>query len=179
MLRFSDLGKAASWNVEVLRGNTLPITPVTLESAISTSTIVTWDQTMNANTTSVKFSYHIQPKEGGGFVAIPSDPALKTIEGSTKEEVEQKIQARISEMIEVELPMSLKLGGINVSVKPKINFTIRNKPNAVPGRADTTESPALGQNSAPIVPSDNGGQMLRVIAALIAVVALIYFFLHR
>ena len=137
---------------------------------------------MDIKTTTTKFSYRIQPKPEGGFVGIPSDPAMETIEGSTKEEVEQKIQAKISDMIGAQLPTSLKLGGINVTVNHKLNFTTRTQSGpalCASRQTDTSQDIAQIGSSTPIVPSDNAGTILRVIAVLLAVGALIYFYLLR
>ena len=122
---------------------------------------------MDIKTTTARFSYRIQAKPEGGFVATPSDPAMETIEGSTKEQVEQKVQAKISEMIGAQLPTTLKLGGINVTVNRKVNFTTRTQsgpPLTGSQQTDAFQRSELTAGSGPIVASDNSGKTLRVIA---------------
>jgi len=41
------------------------------------------------------FTYRIEPKPEGGFVARASDPTLTPLEAPTREELQQKIQANI------------------------------------------------------------------------------------
>ena len=41
-----------------------------------------------------QLTYRIEPQAGGGFIARPSDPNAPSIEGSTREEVQQKIRAK-------------------------------------------------------------------------------------
>jgi hypothetical protein len=41
------------------------------------------------------FTYRIEPKPGGGFIAHPSDPAVAPLEAATREELQQKIQSTI------------------------------------------------------------------------------------
>jgi hypothetical protein len=131
---------------------------------------------MDVSSTSAKFSYRLQAKPEGGFVAIPSDPAMETVEGATKEEVEQKI----SEIIAAPLPTTLKVGGINTSVRRKVNLAPRSESGSATG-VDAPKGDLLNQNSAPIVPADYSRKMLGVIAAAIVVQVLIYyfFFVHR
>lgn len=54
---------------------------------------------MEANKKSVSFSYRIEAKPGGGFVAHTSDPTMETVEAATREELEQKMQAKINELM--------------------------------------------------------------------------------
>ena len=41
------------------------------------------------------FTYRIEPKPGGGFMAHPSDPSVAPIEAPTREELQKKIQENI------------------------------------------------------------------------------------
>jgi len=54
------------------------------------------------------FTYRIEPKPGGGFIAHASDPAVAPLEASTREELQQKIQANIAANLAAEFP-GLKL----------------------------------------------------------------------
>jgi hypothetical protein len=55
-----------------------------------------------------QFTYRIEPKPGGGFIAHPSDPTASPLEAATREELQAKIQARIAAELEKEFP-SLKV----------------------------------------------------------------------
>ena len=55
-----------------------------------------------------QFAYKIEPKPEGGFIAHPSDPAVPPLEAPTREELQQKIQARIADALATEFP-GLKL----------------------------------------------------------------------
>src|SRR5262249_32550225 len=53
------------------------------------------------------FSYHIEQKPGGGFIARPDDPEMETLEGATEQEVEQKIGAKVTAAISEQMPFGL------------------------------------------------------------------------
>src|SRR5258706_8237809 len=69
----------------------------------------------------LKFNYKIEPKPGGGFIARPSNPALPVFEGATKEEVEQKMEARLLEMMDEKLDQ-LHLGNLKAAIHTKVNI---------------------------------------------------------
>jgi hypothetical protein len=79
-----------------------------------------------------KFTYKIEPKPEGGFIARPSDPMLPPLEAPTRLELQQKIQANISAALAAEFP-GLKLPSENqqlkfdfhIEAKPGEGFTIR------------------------------------------------------
>jgi len=139
--------------------------------------------TMTTKTTTARFSYHIQAKPEGGFVATPADPAMETLEGSTREEVEQKIQAKISEMIGAQIPTAFKLGGVNVTINRKVNFTSQTQsglPITGAQMTNASQNVELNGGAAPIVPTGSTGTAFRMIAWLIAVATLLYVvFLRR
>ena len=41
------------------------------------------------------FTYHIEPKPGGGFIAHPADPSAAPLEAPTREELQKKIQETV------------------------------------------------------------------------------------
>lgn len=137
---------------------------------------------MEIKNTTTKFVYQIEPRPEGGFVARPSDTsdnaAMESIEGATREEVQEKIQAKLAELIEQQVPTLIKFGGLNVTVNKKINVTTRTSSGKVVSRQLN-----LGDNvmnaPVPIVPSSSGGAMLRVIAVLIALLLVYAFFIVR
>jgi hypothetical protein len=71
------------------------------------------------------FTYRIEPKPGGGFIAHPTDPAAPALEASTREELQQKIQANIAGTLAAELP-GLKFPLENSDLK--LAFHIERKP---------------------------------------------------
>jgi hypothetical protein len=50
------------------------------------------------------FTYRIEPKPEGGFVAHASEPSLPALEAPTQEELQQKIQAAIQASVTAEFP---------------------------------------------------------------------------
>jgi hypothetical protein len=53
------------------------------------------------------FTYHIEQKPGGGFIARSDDPQMETLEGATEQEVEQKIGAKVTGVISQQMPFGL------------------------------------------------------------------------
>ena len=84
------------------------------------------------------FTYRIEPKPEGGFVAHASDAGLPALEAPTREELQQKIQTNISASLTKEFPElnlpALSLGtkfAFHVEHKPDGGFAIHsNDPNA-------------------------------------------------
>ena len=140
------------------------------------------------------FAYKIEEKPGGGFIAQPLDPANAPIEGATREEVMQKIQAKSVAELERELPELLNAGGLEgklanllaskAGVKVNINITKRidGTTTSASNVADPNLLPSTVANG-PIIRSDAGsdrtGTALRILAALIALGAIAYFLLTR
>jgi hypothetical protein len=71
------------------------------------------------------FTYRIEPKPEGGFIAHASDPTVPPLEAPTREELQQKIQANISAALAAEFP-GLKLPLENKELK--FAFHIEHKP---------------------------------------------------
>jgi len=139
---------------------------------------------MDVTKTVTKIIYRIEPNPEGGFIARPSgqpgDPAMEPIVGATREEVQQKIEAKLTELIQQQMPTMFKLGGINVTVNRKgittqsaFGKTITTRQETLPPGSD------LMNVSAPIVPSSSGGTMLRVLAFLIGLILVYVFFVVR
>ncbi len=138
---------------------------------------------INTDITTSKFSYRIEPKPDGGFVAKPSDPGLPAIEGASREEVQQKIQSAITQMIGNQLPTTFKLGNLSVKVNRKIQLTTRtlsNPPAANNPSISTGAQSALPMNTAAIVPEPNSGTALWIVIGLLILAALVYLsYLHK
>ena len=131
------------------------------------------------------FSYRIEEKPDGGFIARSSDPGMEPLEGATREEVLQKIQAKATAMASPNLSdKGFKFGGFNVTVNRKFSYTSIPAKTGVAATDSPTDQKALREAeqsfSSPVErSSDTTGTMLRVLAAVIALGALLYFFLHR
>jgi hypothetical protein len=86
------------------------------------------------------FTYRIEPKPGGGFMAHPSDPSVAPIEAPTREELQKKIQENILAGLSAQFPR-LKLPvekedlqfAFHIERKPEGGFVIHSSdPNAEP-----------------------------------------------
>jgi hypothetical protein len=72
-----------------------------------------------------QFTYRIEPKPEGGFIAHASDPQVAPIEAATREEVQQRIQACIASQLAAQFP-GLKLPLENQGLQ--FAFHIERKP---------------------------------------------------
>jgi hypothetical protein len=72
-----------------------------------------------------QFTYRIEPKPEGGFVAHATDPTIPVLEAPTREELQQKIQATIAAGLAKEFP-GLKFPA--EGEKLKFAFHIEHKP---------------------------------------------------
>jgi hypothetical protein len=86
------------------------------------------------------FTYRIEPKPGGGFMAHPSDLSVAPIEAPTREELQKKIQENILAGLSAQFP-GLKLPvenedlqfAFHIERKPEGGFVIHSSdPNAEP-----------------------------------------------
>ena len=76
------------------------------------------------------FTYRIEPKPQGGFIAHANDPSLPPLEAPTRMELQQKIQANIGAALAREFPgLNLPSGSAASGSKElKFNFHIEAKP---------------------------------------------------
>ena len=95
------------------------------------------------------FTYRIEPKPEGGFIAHPSDPTVPPLEASTREELQQKIQANIGAALAAEFP-GLKLPLENNQLK--FSFHVEHKPGGgfIFQSTDGTGTPIEGATHAEI-----------------------------
>jgi hypothetical protein len=86
------------------------------------------------------FTYRIEPKPGGGFIAHPADPSVAPLEAPTREELQKKIQENILAGLSAQFP-GLKLPlenqdlqfAFHIERKPEGGFVIHSSdPNAEP-----------------------------------------------
>ena len=95
-----------------------------------------------------KFVYRIEPKPEGGFIARVADPTVPPLEAPTREELQQKIQAKIVEGLSTAFP-NLKLPAslnehvkwdVHIDRKPEGGFTVHSeRPGAPTGEPATQE----------------------------------------
>ena len=71
------------------------------------------------------FTYRIEPKPGGGFIAHASDPTVAPLEAPTRAELQAKIQENIRAALSAQFP-GLKLPADNQNVQ--FSFHIEHKP---------------------------------------------------
>lgn len=55
---------------------------------------------MDSKTVTTKFRYRIDPKPDGGFIARAEEGSAEPIEGATREEVQQKIDDKLTVLVE-------------------------------------------------------------------------------
>lgn len=74
-----------------------------------------------------KFLYRIESKPEGGFIARSKDPDVPPIEGATREEIEQKIQASMTTALAAQFPgLKLPMDSDNKGVK--LSYHVEAKP---------------------------------------------------
>jgi hypothetical protein len=69
-----------------------------------------------------QFTYRIEPKPEGGFIAHASDPSVPPLEAPTREELQRKIQANIAAALAAEFP------GLKLPENQELNFHIERTP---------------------------------------------------
>lgn len=86
------------------------------------------------------FTYRIEPRTGGGFIAHPADPSVAPLEAPTREELQKKIQENILAGLSAQFP-GLKLPlenqdqqfAFHIERKPEGGFVIHSSgPTAEP-----------------------------------------------
>ena len=109
-----------------------------------------------------KYKFKIEPKPEGGFIARAEGSDV-TIEGATKEEVEQKMLEKVSELAGPQLAEALKglsaadlkKDGVHVGKKFSIRVNATKTGGAAPDQAALPGSaPALDQNAGPILSAE-------------------------
>ena len=83
-----------------------------------------------------RFTYKIEPKPEGGFIARSTDPTVPPLEAPTREELQHKIQANMVAALSDAFP-GLKLPAQNKQVKFEVH--IERKPGG--GFAVQTDEP--------------------------------------
>jgi predicted RNase H-like HicB family nuclease len=142
---------------------------------------------MDSKTTTTTIRYRIEPKPGGGFVARAEEGPGETFEGSTREEVQQKIDDKlaalvgdmlhndkVTEMVGNLLHKSGKIGGVNfqVNVTSKSSTRVPSQP-AISAGSDA----GIPRSSEPQFERSN--KLWMVIALLVSIGAALMYFLKR
>lgn len=92
-----------------------------------------------------KFAYRVEPGPNGGFIAHPAAPELGTLEGATREEVDRKIEDRLSELLGMPLA-TFKLSDIQHIQNPRLKVKIQTAAHgALSGMPMATSHPSPAQ----------------------------------
>jgi len=128
---------------------------------------------MGISESDFKFSFKIEPKPEGGFIARSENPDW-TLEGATREEVEGKIRAKIAEISGIDIADALpleKLGQSGVTVNIQKKFTFSSKRAGDKQIADASTGQLGSPTPAAIEPS--GFSLTSLIKVLIVLVILL------
>lgn len=148
--------------------------------------------------------YRIEAKPDGGFVAHPPSSSMQPVEGRTKEEILQKIEDQMAAVVGTEFPKGetvthkdLNIGGLHVTIDKKVKFTTLTslpgseaqpatsqsaspQPSFPQTRFSSSSLPQDSNAMGPILPAKDTSRLVwQVIGALVALGALLYFFLRR
>lgn len=129
---------------------------------------------MDTKTTIAKFTYRIEERPDGGFVACADDGALETLEGVSREELQKKIEEKLTALVDDQIHQQFKIGGADVRLnlvrKVSTKFQSGN-----PSPEITT--PSATSDSSPRF--ENSGTFWRVLALLLAIAAMVLYLLKR
>lgn len=107
---------------------------------------------------------------------------METIEGGTREDVQQKIQAKTKQVMGDHFTREFNFAGVNVAVAGKVSVKSHNNSGLAlitPKEEPLPKNDMFISASTPIVPSDNGRTVLRLIAALVVLAVFAWWLLHR
>ncbi|HWY71360.1 MAG TPA: hypothetical protein VNX88_22020 [Terriglobales bacterium] len=142
---------------------------------------------MDIKTTTTTFRYRIEAKPGGGFIARAEEGSSENLEGATREEVQQKIDDKLTSLVGAMLHNDKlsamvadlvqkggKAGGFNV----KVNVTSTSSKSllsqpAIPAAGDVGVAPS----SEPRFESSN--KLWIFMALLVAIAAALMYLLKR
>lgn len=82
---------------------------------------------MHIRRTVTSFSYKIESKPEGGFIARSSDPSIPSLEAETREELQKQIQAKVASVVSAETGgLGSPFGNKEISLRfnPKANFSL-------------------------------------------------------
>ena len=136
---------------------------------------------MSLSESHFKFSFKIEPKPEGGFIARSEDLDC-TLEGATREEVEGKIRAKIAEIAGIDIANALpleKLGqsGVNVNIQKK--FTVSSKRAGDKQIADASTGQLESPTPAPIEPPRISLTTLMKVLIVLVILLIVLVLLRR
>lgn len=121
-------------------------------------------------------SYHIEAKPDGGFIGYPSDSALGIVEGATREEIQQKVEAVLAELLRKRAPHP-EFGNVRVSVDRKVKFVSGKEAEQLLDRLQMGNNAPLP--TPPPIEPEGSGKILRFVLAVVVLLGLLYYFSHR
>jgi hypothetical protein len=148
----------------------------------------------------LKYSFHIEAKPGGGFVAHSSDPSQAPIEGVTHEEVQHHLAERLAGALgsyflpelSQALGTQVNAGDVKVFVNRKVSFTANAgshkltiggapDPQGAMIQAQDVKNESGGDllSNSPIVPVEGmNWRLFRFLLVVAVLAAVMYFFLR-
>ena len=148
---------------------------------------------MDTKSTTTIFRYRIEPKPGGGFIARAEEGPAETLEGATQEEVQQKIDDKLTSLVGDMLQngkltemvgevlhdhkqsgrAEYKIGGAQI----RVNVTSKSSKSALPQSA----SPSVGELGVTpsLEPRFESNSKLWILIALAAALGILLYLLKR
>jgi hypothetical protein len=123
---------------------------------------------MPGQTITRKFVYRIESRPEGGFIARPNDPAIGTVEADTREELQQKIEARMNDVLKKQLD-TFKFG----------RFDLLGNANTASQASEDLPPGEPVNGPVPIEPAAGNRLFLPLMIGLMLILAGVYYFLHR
>jgi len=140
---------------------------------------------MEIKTSTTKFRYRIEPKPGGGFIARAEEGPAETLEGVTQEELQQKIDDKVTALVGGMLHNDKLAGMVGELLQKrgidgfdvKVNVTT-NSPKGLPSQPEIpTQGLGGARSSEPQFESSNKSWIM--IALLVAISAMLLYLLRR
>ena len=140
---------------------------------------------MEIKTSTTKFRYRIEPKPGGGFVARAEEGPAETLEGVTQEELQRKIDDKVTALVGGMLHNDKLAGMVGELLQKrgidgfdvKVNVTT-NSPKGLPSQPEIpTQGLGVARSSEPQFESSNKSWIM--IALLVAISAMLLYLLRR
>ena len=133
---------------------------------------------METKRLTAQFSYRIEPKPEGGFIAQSDDPTVPSLEAPTREELLQKLEASTGVALAAALPgLKPPIGNsqLKFDVKTERKRFVLRKRTAEASVEDVRDAIA----NAPITPETSGSSAVFAFLALLIIAALVYYVLRR
>ncbi|HEV2385681.1 MAG TPA: hypothetical protein VGS20_00355 [Candidatus Acidoferrales bacterium] len=125
-----------------------------------------------------RFTYRIETKPEGGYIARPVDSNAATLEAPTREELDKKIQDTILAGLSTQFP-GLKLPTENRPTSYSNTGTIVEAGNAKPTDGVSGSLGGTIGNSPIQAEASSSGKVMGILLLALVVAAVVYFFLQR